>query len=152
MNFIYFSWQLWVRAGEHLVMYLSTAGLTARVFVLEDDPEFRRVLVEFLEGEGFDVSTCDSYATLQDAARTFRQAIVLADFWGTSHVELSAAERDQIRDLGRQRPTVLLTGRTWAAAARAEELNLVGILSKPPVLDDVLDHVRRGLTQLAEAN
>jgi DNA-binding NtrC family response regulator len=132
--------------------YVDPPRQAARVFVLEDDPEFRRVLVELLEGEGFDVSTCDSYASLEEVTRTFPRAIVLADFWGTSHVELSSAERDQIRDLGRDRPTILLTGRTWAATARPEELNLVGILFKPPLLDDVVDHVRRCLTLIAQAD
>jgi len=116
------------------------------VFVLEDDPGFRDILVEFLVGENLDVSTCDSYTSLVAAVRVTSQAIVVADFWGKSHRELSPAERAEIRDLGRRAPTILLSGRAWAGSAVADELNLVCVLPKPPSLDDVLEQVRRCLS------
>jgi DNA-binding NtrC family response regulator len=109
----------------------------ARVLVLEDDVDFRGVLVEFLVDEGLEVSTSDSYAALRDAVRSLGPTIVLADFWGTSHARLSQRERDEIRELGGEVRTILLTGRAWASAASATELNLVCILPKPPRLEDV---------------
>jgi CheY-like chemotaxis protein len=117
-----------------------------RVLVLEDEPDFRRVLVELLAGEGFEVTTCDSYAALWSADIEHDPAVVLADFWGTSHIELSPCERDEIRALGGQVPTILLTGRAWALQADAADLNVNCILAKPVVLDDILEQIRRCLT------
>jgi DNA-binding NtrC family response regulator len=117
----------------------------ARVFVLEDDPGFRDVLVEFLVGEGLDVSICDTYASLCEAVKASPTAIVVADFWGASHRELSPVERAEIADLGSRAPTILLSGRAWAVAANAAELNVACILPKPPTLDDLLAQVRRCL-------
>jgi DNA-binding NtrC family response regulator len=122
----------------------------ARVFVFEDDPGLRDVLVEFLVGESLEVSTCHSYASLLEAVQAWSEAIVVADFWGASHRELSAAERAELRDLGSRAPTILLSGRAWAGSALAEELNLVCVLPKPPSLDDLLDQVRRCLSLILE--
>jgi DNA-binding NtrC family response regulator len=124
----------------------------ARVFVLEDDPGFRDVLVEFLVGENLEVATCDSYTSLLAAVQGTSQAIVVADFWGASHRELSRAERAEIRDLGRRAPTILLSGRAWAGSADADELNLVCVLPKPPSLDDVLEQVRRCLRLVSRSD
>jgi hypothetical protein len=90
-----------------------------------------------------EVLTCDTYASLLEAVQTWSEAIVVADSWGTSHRELSAAERAQVRDLGSRAPTILLSGRVWAGSAVAEELNLVCVLPKPSSLDDLLEQVRR---------
>jgi DNA-binding NtrC family response regulator len=113
------------------------------VLVLEDDVAFRALLIELLAGEGLEVSACNSYASLLDAVYAFQRAVVLADFWGASHHELSAHERGEIRALGRHAPTILLTGRAWAAATTPEELNVACILSKPPALDEVIAQVQR---------
>jgi len=115
------------------------------VLLLEDDTSFRQVLVELLEAEGLTVSTCDSYALLCEAARSGPKCVVLADFWGSSHAQLSPSERDQIRHLGRQAPTILLTGRAWAETATPEDLNIVTVSFKPPVLDELVEQIRRCL-------
>ena len=115
----------------------------ARVLLLEDDPDFSAVLVEFLEDEGFAVSSCDSYASLREALDAADRPIVIADFWGASHTELRPCERDQIREVGRLTPTVLLTGRVWADTACADELNLACILPKPVVLEELVAQVLR---------
>jgi DNA-binding NtrC family response regulator len=147
-------------------MHLSTAGLSdghesrpsgsapraKPIVVLEDDPGFRRVLVELLEGEGFDVSICATYAALLEAVRLLPSAIVVADFWGTSHRTLTAVERAQIQDLGRHAPTILLTGRAWAASETAEELNIACILGKPPALDELITHVFRCARAASESS
>jgi DNA-binding NtrC family response regulator len=123
----------------------------ARVLLLEDDPELRSLLVEFLLEEGFEVAICDSYASIQEALRGPGKSIVVADFWGASHAELSRRERDQIRELGRRAPTILLTGRTWAAATDAEELQVVCVIPKPPNLDELIAQVHRCVSLSSEA-
>jgi DNA-binding NtrC family response regulator len=115
------------------------------VVVLEDDVAFRHVLVEFLEVEGLRVTTCDTYAGLRRKLRKKGPIVVVADFWGTSHVELSSGERAEIRELGLRAPTVLLTARSWAPSASACDLNLVSLLPKPVVLDELITQVRRCL-------
>ena len=120
-------------------------GPRPRVLVLEDDPVFRGVLVELLAEEGFEAALCESYAALREAARAPATGVVLADFWGTSHARLTPCECEQIRELASRAPTILLTARAWAAAVDAEELGLVCILSKPPMLDELVAQVRRCL-------
>jgi DNA-binding NtrC family response regulator len=124
---------------------IEQAKRHARVFVLEDDVGFRDVLVELLVTESFDVTTCSSYSTLRTALAVHPKPIVLADFWGTSHADLSPDERAEIRELGRLAPTVLMTGRAWAMHANAQQLGVVSIVAKPPELDDIIVQVRRCL-------
>ncbi len=123
----------------------------AHVLVLEDDADFRRVLVEFLAGEGFEVSTCDSYSALRQAMYEYGAPIVLADFRGTSHIELSPRERDEVRELGGQAPTILLTGRAWITNMDPQDLNVVSILAKPIELDEILAQIRRCLNLASES-
>jgi DNA-binding response OmpR family regulator len=116
-----------------------------RVLLLEDDPDLSAVLVEVLTGEGFRVAACRSYASLREALDAGDRPIVVADFWGVSHAQLSPCERDQIRELGWSTPTVLLTGRAWADAVSVDELNVACILPKPVDLDELIGQVLRCL-------
>ena len=116
---------------------------TVPVLVLEDDVDFRALLIELLADEGVDVSACTSYQSLLDAVYAFQRAVVLADFWGASHTALSPPERDEIRELGRHAPTILLTGRAWALAITPEELDVACILPKPIALDELVAQLVR---------
>ena len=129
-----------VAIGEHAF----DAG--PRVLVLEDDPSFRAVVFELLADEGFEVVSCESYAALREAARDHAAPVVVADFWGSSHAQLSECEREQITNLATEVPTILLTGRAWAWQVHARDLGLVCILTKPLVLDELLAQVRRGIS------
>jgi DNA-binding NtrC family response regulator len=116
-----------------------------RVLLLEDDATLSEVLTELLGSEGFEVGACDSFHSLRAELDAADRPIVVADFWGASHAELSPCERDQIRELGGLTPTVLLTGRAWAAAATADELNVACVLLKPVDLDELVTQVHRCL-------
>jgi DNA-binding NtrC family response regulator len=117
----------------------------ALALVLEDDPSFRTVLAELLSDEGLDYRVCHSYAELRAAVDQAGASIVLADFWGTSHLEPTPLERQEIRDLGRRAPTILLTGRSWARHELAEELGVVCLLPKPIDVEQLVEQVRRCL-------
>lgn len=117
----------------------------ARVLLLEGDPALSDVLVEFLAGEGFEVAACHSHMSLCEVLSSADRPIVVADFWGNSHARLLASERDEIRQLGRCTPTVLVTGRAWADAVRADELDVACILRKPVALEDLAAQVLRCL-------
>lgn len=110
----------------------------AIALVLEDDPTFEAVLLEVLADEGLEPRACESYQALRDTARTLRPAVIVADYWGKGHLELSPDERGSIRELGQFAPTLLLTGRTWALTARAEDLGVVSVLAKPVDLDQLM--------------
>jgi ActR/RegA family two-component response regulator len=116
-----------------------------RVMILEDDVQFRRVLLELLEFESIEVSICESYAALREHVHDHSPVVVLADFWGLSHTALSPDEQEEIRDLARHAPTILLTGRAWATTADKAALGVSCILPKPVELDDVILQLRRCL-------
>ena len=55
---------------------------------------------------------------------------------------MDQAEREQIMALARLVPTVLASGRAWAAEVSAAELGLAALLPKPFDLQALLDVVR----------
>jgi len=113
--------------------------------ILEDDPAFRTLLAELLTEEGLDHRVCHSYAELRAAAAEPGVHVVLADFWGTSHLEPTVVEREEIRDLGSRAPTILLTGRSWARHELAEDLGVVCVLPKPIDVEALVAQVRHCL-------
>ena len=121
------------------------------MLLLEDDAALSALLLEFLTGEGFEVAACNSYASLREALDAADRPIVVADFWGASQARLNPCEREQIRELGRYTPTVLLTGRAWSTSATADELDVACILAKPVALDDLVAQVLRCLRLQTEA-
>jgi two-component system, NtrC family, nitrogen regulation response regulator GlnG len=114
-----------------------------RVLLLEDDLALRGLLNEALMSEGYEVQLCDSFAEVRSAAERHAGDIVVADFWGSSQRTLPDNERLEIQQLTSLRPTVLLTGRTWAADVRAEELGARAVVRKPFDLDHLLTSVER---------
>jgi DNA-binding response OmpR family regulator len=112
-----------------------------RVLLLEDDLTLRSLLVEALASEGFEVQQCNSFLEMRGAASARQGDLVLADFWGGSQRTLPDNERQQIRDLCSLLPVVLLTGRTWAVEATAEELGARALIRKPFDLDELLQTV-----------
>jgi DNA-binding NtrC family response regulator len=113
--------------------------------VLEDDVALRAVLVEVLQDEEMGHRVCRSYAELRAAVAEGGVLAVLADFWGTSHMELSPAERQEIRELAGLTPTILLTARSWARPELADELGLVCLLLKPVDIEELIMQLRRCL-------
>jgi DNA-binding response OmpR family regulator len=109
-----------------------------RVLLLEDDRALRGLLQEALTMEGFEVTTCDTFQEIRDAAQRHAADIVVADFWGGSQRTLPESERQEILQLGSFLPVVLLTGRTWAADITAGELGARAVIRKPFDLDNLL--------------
>ncbi len=108
------------------------------VLLLEDDPMIRDLLEAVLSDEGHVVRSFDSRDQLVSAAREAPGALALVDFWGTSHQVLSDDERQEVVALARAVPTVLVTGRTWAQHAAAEDLGCVAVVGKPFDVDEVV--------------
>jgi two-component system, NtrC family, nitrogen regulation response regulator NtrX len=115
------------------------------VLLLEDDEGIRALLSLVLDGDGHDVRPCGSAEEVADLAAATPDAMALVDFWGTSHATLRDDERDELADLARTVPTVLVTGRDWASDEVARELGLAAVVRKPFDLDEVCATVTRAL-------
>jgi two-component system nitrogen regulation response regulator GlnG len=116
-----------------------------RVLLLEDDRALRGLLQEALTIEGFNVTTCETFQEIRDAAQKHEADIIVADFWGGSQRTLPDNERQEIVQLGSFLPVVLLTGRTWAADVTAGELGARAVIRKPFDLDNLLSAVDMAL-------
>jgi two-component system nitrogen regulation response regulator GlnG len=112
-----------------------------RALLLEDDVALRNLLVEALDGEGFEVQPCESFAEVRAVAARREADIIVADFWGESQRSLPEQDRRQIRELCSLLPVVLLTGRSWAADISAGEVGALAIIRKPFDLDQLLQTV-----------
>ncbi len=117
----------------------------ARVVILEDDVALRGLLQEVLQLEDFEVTVCDSFQQVLEVARDQRADLIVADFWGGPQRSLSDTGRQQIRELGRLLPVILVTGRTWATEITAEELGARALMRKPFDLEDLLKAIDAGL-------
>src|SRR5918912_1331827 len=100
------------------------------IAILEDNPTLRELLREVLEGEGHLVTVCHSLLEVHQAAIS-GATLAIADTWGPGQLTLGPAERQQIVDLARLVPTILISGRAWAEHTGAQELGLAGLLPKP---------------------
>ena len=115
--------------------------MRAPIAIFDDDATLRELLRDVLEVEGCSVVVCSSLMELHQAA--VRGAVLaIVDGWGSGHLTLGYIERQQIIDLARLVPTVLMSGRTWAAKVTVGELGLVALLPKPFDLQALLDIVR----------
>jgi DNA-binding NtrC family response regulator len=115
--------------------------MPAPIAIFDDDATMLELLRDVLEGEGRSVVLCRSLVELHQAA-VRGAALAIVDGWGAGHLNLDALERQQIMDLSRLVPTVLMSGRTWAANITAGELGLIALLPKPFDLQALLDVVR----------
>jgi DNA-binding response OmpR family regulator len=112
-----------------------------RAILLEDDVALRDLLLEALDGEGFDVHACENFEEIHAAAMRGEADIAIADFWGGSQRTLPESDREEIRELCSHLPVILLTGRSWAAETTAEELGARALIRKPFDLDYLLTTV-----------
>ena len=101
------------------------------VLLLEDDPALRELFRDVLAEGGHGVRVCSSPTDVRTVAAGEPGALAVVDAWGPSQQALSAEEGREIRALARAVPTIMVTGRAWAEAARAEDLGLVAIVRKP---------------------
>jgi DNA-binding NtrC family response regulator len=112
------------------------------VAIYEDDAAIRTVLLDLLEMEDLDAVVCMSLFELHQAAIAGAR-VAIADSWGSSYDVLDSDEREQICALARLVPTVLISGRAWAATMAECELSLAALLTKPFDVDELLGCLRR---------
>jgi DNA-binding response OmpR family regulator len=120
------------------------------ILVAEDDPEIAGLLKLALEDEGYVAHFSHDSRHAVEAVRSGQYSLLIADQLAGSPTGLSEVTRHWVVQVAGSQPTVLLTGRDWAARADAEErkrladeLGVSAILPKPFDVDVLLDVVRR---------
>jgi DNA-binding NtrC family response regulator len=103
-----------------------------RIYLFEDDASLRSLLVEMLHEElDAAVEACSSVGELRQRCDDQRPDLIIADFWGASHLQLVDSERAEIAALAAVAPLVLVSGRNWAVGAEADDLGVAALVPKP---------------------
>jgi DNA-binding NtrC family response regulator len=122
------------------------ASMAPLIYLLEDDASLRELLAEVVREElCAELEACATMSALQAHCATRTPDLIVADFWGTSHLTLDEAERSEISALAARAPLVLVSARNWALGVNATELGLVALLTKPLELEGFVDVLRTAL-------
>ena len=120
---------------------VNDAAANARpILVVDDDPEIRAMLRDFLESEGLAVRTAANGAEALDALDDLAPALILLDMRMPVLDGWAFAERFHERAL--TYPIVVMTA---AESARrwAEEIGATGYIAKPFDVDELLQTIER---------
>ena len=122
------------------------ASMAPLIYVLEDDASLRELLAEVVREEiGAELEACATMSALRAHCATRAPDLIVADFWGTSHLTLDEAERSEISALAAMAPLILVSARNWALGVDATELGVVALLPKPLELDGFVGVLRTAL-------
>lgn len=120
--------------------------MTPFVYLFEDDDSLRELLTEVLREElGAEVGVCASIALVREQCALRRPDMIVADFWGTSHLRLAEDERSEISALAALAPTVLVSARNWVVDADSADLGVAGLVTKPLDINRLIDLLRETL-------
>ena len=116
------------------------------IYLLEDDVSLRELLAEVLREEvGAQLEACATMVELQEHCAGRKPDLIVADFWGTSHLTLDETERSEISTLAAIAPVVLVSARNWALDVKASDLGLVALLVKPLDIEKFVAVLRTAL-------
>jgi DNA-binding NtrC family response regulator len=90
-----------------------------KIALYEDDPMISSLLQDVFADEQLNVLRCSSLAEIQSAVAAGDVDVVVADAWRPGNGTVGDLERDQIIELGRHVPLILITARAWAAKTAA---------------------------------
>jgi DNA-binding NtrC family response regulator len=117
-----------------------------RIYLFEDDDGLRALLAELLRDElGAEVEPAHSLEDLHARCRVQAPDLIVADFWGTSHLKLADNERSEISELGAVAPLVLVSARNWVLNEPSTDLGVVALMPKPLDIDGLLEVLRSAL-------
>jgi DNA-binding response OmpR family regulator len=116
------------------------------IYLFEDDASLQRLLDEVLrEDLGATVVLCTGLASIREQSAARVPDLIVADFWGTSQLELADEERAQISALGQVAPLVLVSARRWAEDSTPDELGVAAVVGKPLEIDEFVEVLRQAL-------
>jgi DNA-binding NtrC family response regulator len=122
---------------------------TPTIYLFEDDAGLRSLLIELIQDElQAQVIVVPSIPEVLRLCADEPPDLVVADFWGESHLTLSDEERTQIVALGSTAPTVLVSARQWAQEESPAGLGLAAMVSKPIDIDTFARVLRHTLSVL----
>lgn len=118
---------------------------TARVLVVDDEPDIRHLIKDILHDEGYSVRTADSLAAARVVLAIERPELLLLDVWLPDGDGLQFV-RELTNSNGLPCPTVMISGHgTIETAVEAVQLGAYDFLEKPLSLAKLLLTVRRAL-------
>ena len=121
---------------------------TARVLVVDDEPEIRQLLIDALSGAGLEVQVAASGSQAMGLARKGAPDILVADYRLGDCTGLDVIDR--LRDLAGDIPAIVITGYGDAAVlAEASHRRPVALMTKPLNVDRLRAAIRRELQRQA---
>lgn len=118
-----------------------------KVLVVDDEFDLVELAKEFLMEEGFEVASTTDSLTALELVSSFKPDIVLSDINmpKMNGLELLSEIRKNHKDL----PVVLITGFIdTAMRAKADSLNVFGVINKPYKISSVLEMTSKGINRL----
>jgi DNA-binding NtrC family response regulator len=118
------------------------------IYLFEDDASLRALLTELIREElGGDVEPCSTIGALRERCAARRPDLIVADFWGASHLRLDESERSEIGELGAIAPVILVSARAWAVGIASTDLGIVALVPKPLDMETFVDVLHSALSQ-----
>ncbi len=118
---------------------------SARVLVVDDEPDIRGLVKEILEDEGYTVAVAESAAAAREARRGERPDVVLLDIWMPDLDGISLLREWSERG-GLPCPVIMMSGHgTVETAVEATRLGAYDFVEKPISLAKLLLTVERAL-------
>jgi DNA-binding response OmpR family regulator len=114
----------------------------ANVFLLEPKADLRHALEELLDAQGYLVVACDSLPDLLRRAAASRCDLALIAWQGMRGL-LADANRQDLQQLARRLPIVIMVPRSWFRVLQPSDLAVRGLLGRPFDADELLDCVAR---------
>ena len=118
---------------------------SARILIVDDEPDIRSTVKEILEDEGYAVSVAESAAAAREARRGERPDVVLLDIWMPDLDGISLLREWNERG-GLPCPIIMMSGHgTIETAIEATRLGAYDFVEKPLSLAKLLLTVERAL-------
>jgi two-component system, NtrC family, nitrogen regulation response regulator NtrX len=118
---------------------------TARLLVIDDEPEIRRLVSEILEDEGYQVATAENAAEARAVKQSSDPQLILLDIWMPDMDGITLL-KEWVAEDSLQCPVVMMSGHgSVESAVEATKLGAYDFLEKPLSMAKLLLIVARAL-------
>jgi len=118
---------------------------TARILVVDDEPDIRRLVCEILQDEGYQVAMAENASEARELKKSHQPSLILLDIWmpDTDGITLL---KEWVAEDAMLCPVVMMSGHgSVEAAVEATRLGAYDFLEKPLSLAKLLLIVDRAL-------